>query len=437
MSRFSFIVAFMLVAGMNAVTRSQVPPDPGEGPGLQEIDKAMTNAEQHLTIEALDKAIRQADVDTGLLNDVRSATKALSDRVMSLRTSDDGKRLAAALDELSAEQVGRLIDEPPVRPEEIVTKEKEIDSLSTDLKKLRADLPAGYVPPDQQQDELAQLSVMLRQMLAHTRERDGWLTSLMSAAPKNLDLAKAPTLDAALADFRSRQQQAWNAAQRRGIDEARPEVLKQITESARIAALEHSLQQSDLMLKEMRQANELSRLDSEMQLRLVREQKDRELVALNKKLAESEAHRAVVNAQTDAAVQNGKAEADKVRLRQKCSDPEVKRLLTPFTAKGVWQPGDRAGQPWIRDRAPVSLSALKTFGALDPTERGLRALWIAGNVRNDAWANHKHPDTERPKWGFTGGQRLLSQDDWQQLRHIQDMLNELGDTMVELGMLSP
>ena len=101
-------------------------------------------------------------------------------------------------------------------------------------------------------------------------------------------------------------------AQRKGIDEARPEALNKITESAKIAELEHSLEQSRAMLAESRQATELSRLDSEMQLRILKEQKDRDLAALNKKLAESEAHRAVVNAETGCPLlKKGKTDAEK------------------------------------------------------------------------------------------------------------------------------
>ena len=41
-----------------------------------------------------------------------------------------------------------------------------------------------------------------------------------------------------------------------------------------------------------------------------------------------------------------------------------------------------------------------------------------------------------PKWEFPQNTTMLSQEDWQQLRHSQDLLNELGQTMVERGMLS-
>jgi hypothetical protein len=323
-----------------------------------------------------------------------------------------------------------------VLPEALASQQKENDTVSADLKKLRSDPPAGFVLPDNQIDELSQSSVSLRQMLARIHERDQWLTDLASAAPTLKDPAKSPTLDAALANFRSRQQDAWNAAQRTGIDEAKPESLQEATETARVAELERSLQQSQTMLAQSRQATELARLDADMQLRLLKEQKDSELADANKKLAESEARRAVVDAQTDATLQQGKADAEKIRLRQKCDDPEVKDLLAPFLAEGVWQPGDRPGRPSLHQRGPVSLSALKKFGALESSEHGLTQLYIAGNGVFADWPNQVHPDKDRPKWGFARAPSRLSQEDWQKLQHIQDLLNELGDTMVEQKMLA-
>jgi hypothetical protein len=89
--------------------------------------------------------------------------------------------------------------------------------------------------------------------------------------------------------------------------------------------------------------------------------------------------------QTDATMQKGKADADKIRLRQKCDDPEVKKLLAPFTATGLWQPGDRPGQPWIHAWGPISFAALKKTGALEPTQHGLTELYVVANAKTIGW----------------------------------------------------
>lgn len=434
----SIIAALLVLYAPDVFCMGQTPSpsDLSEKARQQAADIAFADAERKLTVRLLDRAAAEADANAALLGEVKAASNALTDRTTKLKTNDDGKRLAASLDELSAGQVQNLLDEAPAPPEVVAAKQKEIDAVSADLKKFRSDPPAAFVLPDEQQDELSKTSVSLCQMLARTRERDSWLTSLISAAPKISDLAKFPTLEAALADFRTRKQEAWNAAQRKGIEEAKPESLQQIKESARIAELEHSLQQSQAMLSESRQATEAARLDSEMRLRLLKEQKDSELALVNKKLAESQANRAVVDAQSDATLKRGKADAEKIRLQQKCDNPDVKKLLEPFLASGIWQPGDKPGRPWTHERGPISLSALKKLGALEPTERGLTQLYIVGNGSYINWPNQVHPDKERPKWGFPRVTSQLSQDDWAELRKSQGLLNELGQTMVEQKMLA-
>jgi hypothetical protein len=171
-----------------------------------------------------------------------------------------------------------------------------------------------------------------------------------------------------------------------------------------------------------------------MQLKLLREQKEQEVTKLNRQLADSEAKRVVANAQSDAVRQQGNADAEKVRLVQKCQDPKVKEKLAPFLDAGVWQPSDKPGHPWLGERGPISLKALKAVGALEPTEKGLTILYICGN---STYINQKHPDTERSKWGYPVTPNNLTQDDWAKIREAQDLLKELGDTMVEQKMLAP
>jgi hypothetical protein len=234
--------ALYIAASVFTVAQTPTPADVGADARKQEADAAFADAERNLTVRLIDKATSQADADTQLLGQVDTASKALVERLNAMKTNEEGKRLAAALDEISAEQIQHLIDQPPVMPEILAATKKEIDSTAADLKKLHDNPPAGFVLPDQQQDQLVKDAINLRQMLARLRERDEWLTTQVSAAPKSIDVSKAPTLEAALADFRVRQQQSWNAAQRKGIDEAKPEALEKVTESAKRAELERSLQ---------------------------------------------------------------------------------------------------------------------------------------------------------------------------------------------------
>jgi hypothetical protein len=435
----SIASASVLFIAVSAFTVGQTPTpaDVGENARRQAADAAFADAERRLTVQVIEKAIAQADQDTKLIGDITAASKALADRLKTMKTSDEGRQLAASLDEISAGQVQELIDQPPVLPEVVAAIQKEVDSTTADLKKLHNNPPAGFVPPDQLQDELVKDRVTLSQMLAKLKERDGWLTSQVLAAPRSIDLTKIPTLEAALADFKSRQQQAWNAAQRKGIEEAKPAALDQITENARKAEMERSLQHANALLDQSHFDAEQAKINFDMQLKQLRDQKEQEVAEVNRKLAESEAKRTVENAKSDVIRQQGNADAAKLLLVQKCQDPNVKEILAPFLTSGLWQPGDQPGHPWLHERGPVSLKALKAVGALEPTERGLTTLYIDGNATYIRWPYQKHPDTERTKWGYPGTTARFQQKDWEDIREAQHLLNELGDTLVEQKMLAP
>ena len=153
---FSFVTALLVLCTAYPWSLAQTtsPPESESSARQQAADSAFADAERRLTIRLLDRAIAQADANGVLINDVKSAAKALSDRMTSLKTNDDGKRLAAALDELSAGQVQQLFNEPPVSPDVVAAKQKENEAVSADLKKLHDNAPAGFVVPEQQQDDL-------------------------------------------------------------------------------------------------------------------------------------------------------------------------------------------------------------------------------------------------------------------------------------------
>jgi len=127
------------------------------------------------------------------------------------------------------------------------------------------------------------------------------------------------------------------------------------------------------------------------------------------------------------------AETEKNRLREKAKSRDVATALAPLIGKGYWQPG--RAQP-DRDAAGISLSAIKAQGGLDPSPRGMRELYhIGANPKND-----------RPG-GWAQEDRLVGKplEAWLKnkpgardtARKAQDILLELGDILVEVGLLSP
>ena len=124
------------------------------------------------------------------------------------------------------------------------------------------------------------------------------------------------------------------------------------------------------------------------------------------------------------------AQKDKERraeLAQKAQSAEVKSILAPFLAKGRLQPLDlqRSNNPSSLDEKPVSFSQIGQYGALNDETQGLSRLLLLANNRHDT----------RPRWAISSDK--WSKKDIEFLRRAQELLRELGPTLVELGMLSP
>jgi hypothetical protein len=168
---------------------------------------------------------------------------------------------------------------------------------------------------------------------------------------------------------------------------------------------------------------------------------------MDKMLAEERARVALAKAEvqvTEASASKAQSEkeleakkiadaTEKERLRAKAKTTEVATALAPFLGSGYWQPGH--AQKGV-DAGPVSLSAIKAAGALTQTRQGVRELYNLGaNPHNDRSA------------GWPPADRLVGKplDQWYKnkdsardtAKKAQDLLLELGDTLVELGLLAP
>lgn len=151
---------------------------------------------------------------------------------------------------------------------------------------------------------------------------------------------------------------------------------------------------------------------------------------------EIEAERARADAEAreqkaKSEVEATKAATEKERLRKKARSPEVARSLAVFLEKGYKQPKAIQGTFLAFDSTPraqpVSYLRLKTLGALDDSEKGLGVLaWVAGNFQND-----------RTKWRFDARPDGWPADTRELVRKAQELLRELGPTLVEEGLLAP
>lgn len=139
--------------------------------------------------------------------------------------------------------------------------------------------------------------------------------------------------------------------------------------------------------------------------------------------AKGEQERKTMQAEVELITAQTELEA----LKAKATNPDTMKRLEPFTSKAtvallsdykdfcVWSPGQISAEP-------LSFAAISTFGALDPTEEGLRRL------QNIASAT----ESSRPKWPTAN-----TSDDWAWVKENQSLLRELGTTLIQLGHLKP
>ena len=112
--------------------------------------------------------------------------------------------------------------------------------------------------------------------------------------------------------------------------------------------------------------------------------------------------------------------------------PAIRRLLSPFILPGYVQPVTSFEFRQSKAKGPLSLSALKESGALDPDDEGLLALLRIGGSRQEGRAN------DRPLGSFP---QFHSKLDITKSRvrasvtRAQTLLREFGEFMVEDGLL--
>jgi len=104
------------------------------------------------------------------------------------------------------------------------------------------------------------------------------------------------------------------------------------------------------------------------------------------------------------------------------------KLLYPFLAKGTWQPHTTTSTESI----PVSLTGLRSRGALEASWTGLSKLLYCGKTPLDHDA-----DKVRPRWGYPAQLPLLTPAQLEELKAAQQLLVRHGEDLVEMGLLAP
>ncbi|MCK4341621.1 MAG: hypothetical protein KAY37_07860 [Phycisphaerae bacterium] len=356
--------------------------------------------------------------------------------MQTLLTSDEGKRLAH--DPAGFIAYLELDKNPVVSLDEVKLRMATVSAIVQRLRDERERADLGFLLGDYQdiKTEADKLAFWAKDRLPRLVVQESTLDTILAEAPTGIDLSKAKTLAKAMQDYRARWHQLLADSKILGYKLAEPESQKILIDATRAAQLDLAKEERDRIRKEAQIEIERMRIDFEIRLkRMKQEEEARRIaaeVAYDDAIAELERMRAEAKTKRDVAdIESKLARNDQLGAAQheermaKAQSPEVQALLSPFITKAYSQPGKKTGAR----KTGVSLSALRATGALQPTVKGLTKLHRLGTKKQE--------DKERPRWGFASYFNRMSPEDREQLQKAQDYLNELGDTLVELGMLAP
>jgi len=296
--------------------------------------------------------------------------------------------------------------------------------------------------------DIAQANVALE---AQVKANQGLRAVLSEAAADGIPAANVDLEEAIELRMQRNEQarlQALEEAEARGREEAerrlREVAEREVKENTdiQIDAATRAFDQRQATIKRLNDdLHAAQKAADEEQVRTIKAMLDNEIAQLRGEAGLAEAEVRVTEAAAASKQSEKELEAERIaqeteknRLREKAKTRAVASALAPLVGKGYWQPG--RALPKGVDAAGVSLSAIKAAGGLDPSPRGMRELYhIGANPKND-----------RPG-GWSAEDRLVGKplEAWLKnkpaardtARKAQDLLIELGDILVEVGLLSP
>lgn len=393
---------------------------------------------------------RHAAEAVHLLQHVEQLTVDVSNRMAVLLENDTGRLLGA--DPAGVIEFARLLDTPAVSNAELQSKRAFTSSFIEFLEEQSQGPTTGYVPSAARTEAVHQTTEWARDRIRRLESQLAWLDEPRETNGGSMEVL--PTLSERVRSYRASRAQALARAREQGAQEALTEALGQISDAARIADLERLLFERESMLEDARAEIERARRDFEAKLMTLEGEQAVRLAEMKRlhreQLDESrradeiaDANRALQDAKTLQIADTTMQEADRIRLEHRARSTETRQLLAPFIAEGTWQPGDHRSNRRV-SRAPMSLRALREFGALSDGVQGLKQLCAVANGRGCEGARGngeiragKHADTMRPKWGYPRYFSKITDDELDKIALVQHELNELGPTLVRLGMLAP
>lgn len=450
----TFLIMLVLSLGCGTALAQYTPEEEAERAAERLRSLA---AQQAIDIEAgfrLRRYEARLQQSSMLIEQLETRHAALNEWMDGLLTNEDGKRLA--LKDTAGVQYLAYMERPLLDVGELDAKREQLNRLLALVNK-NVDTPQiGFAPTVDAEDQADDLFLWARDRLARVAENEAWLRETLAEVDLDADVSSLPTLQQRIDGYRASRFRTWLALTDEGRRAADEEAAPQIAQNAREVELERALFEAQRFRKEAELRLAKERIDSERR-DMERDADHREqlaaakreyverlaVIARESKIADAERGRRDVEADIEA--REIEAEANRLDLVARCRSAAVLRDLKPFLDEGVWQPGDRQANLRI-DPEPMSWSALSAAGALNPDADGWKALLAVANVNGCDQTRlrglllapgGRHADTARTKWSYNRAWTRLKPEEIREVRRIQQLLIELGPTLVEEGMLAP
>ena len=401
-----------------------------------------------------ERRTRQKAEHAQLAQQVESAHKQLDAFVAAQRERDEllatSGREIAARDELLTkyEIIERQHPAPVFEPAAVRTLLTSVAARSNELA-AQPSVAAAPSPELKQSVDtaIAETNAALKSQIASNQALGALVAEAVAdgVPAAEVDIKEALVLRVERAE--QERQKALAEAEERGRADAERRIRDLADQKAQenadieVGAAEDAFDQQQKTIKQLHEQRQLAQeAKDEEQVRNLTAQLDQEIAKLRAEadLAEAavrvtEAAAASKLSEKELEAQRIAAETEKNKLREKAKSRAVAAALAPFIGKGYWQPGRALPG---RDAAGISLTAIKAEGALEPSPQGMRQLYhIGANPKND-----------RPG-GWAADDRLVGRplEQWLKnkpgardtARRAQDLILELGDILVEVGLLSP
>ncbi len=408
------LCSLIMVASLAAAANAQQPAQKAAQAKVRDAKERV--ARRTLALIAIQEAVAAGKATLGKLHDLQKDAENFNFRFDELLTNDDGRRIAKDWAVLLAFQV-RVYKPGRFPLDEARTRSAAVKALVENLEKDLRELADTYVPDKAFGDILKQHDEWATRQLGALADRSTALTACIDASPEVGEGEAVPTLDEALKKPASDELREFADIYEEVLRGLEPERQRRIRETAEEAETGRMKQDIDALRQQLQTELDAQRHQHELELARLQQERDelrRELEQFGLQQSKMEAAH-----ERDIAKQ---------KLIERCKDAEVQRVLAPLLAEGYWQPGGRT-----TTKGGMSLKRLQAAGALTAGDRGIVIL-----VKTIC-----DPANDRPNWGLRIAneqvKRSLERMTPEQIetaKKVQAYLNQLGPTMVELGMLT-